>query len=430
MVPAMTKTAPPLAPEPIDTDLVASTVTEIPLPDQPRYPAQPPIPDQDTIIASMENPAPLPPKAATAGIAEADPAPEASAAAAVVPAPEVNPDAGAMPPPKTEPEVVLVQPDTAPDLAPESDPEVRTAQQPADDTPVKPPTPPVILPKPEIAALPDAQDPPGSTLPPAPGFRGSAEGVIVGRLPRIGDAPASEPPPAADPAAADPPDTRPRVVHAAAFDNPGAKPLFAVVLIDDGASTLDRVALASLPFPVSFALDPLDPATPDRAAIYRAAGKEVVMLATGIVEGAQASDVEVAFEAMDRGLPEAVAVMDLPEMRFQDNRPLASLVVPVVAAQGRGLLTWDQGLNAADQVARREDLAAAVIFRPIDGAGEDRTAIRRGLDRAAFKSAQDGRVTVVGRTTDETVAALLEWTVEGRAATVALAPLSAVLAID
>mgnify|MGYP006191919269 CR=1 FL=1 len=28
---------------------------------------------------------------------------------------------------------------------------------------------------------------------------------------------------------------------------------------------------------------------------------------------------------------------------------LASLVVPVVAAQGRGLLTWDEGLNAADQ---------------------------------------------------------------------------------
>jgi polysaccharide deacetylase 2 family uncharacterized protein YibQ len=56
--------------------------------------------------------------------------------------------------------------------------------------------------------------------------------------------------------------------------------------------------------------------------------------------------------------------------------------------------------------------------------------IRRYLDRAAFKAAQEGRVVVVGRTRPETVAALLEWTVEGRAATVALAPLTAALSTD
>jgi polysaccharide deacetylase 2 family uncharacterized protein YibQ len=259
---------------------------------------------------------------------------------------------------------------------------------------------------------------------------GRTDGVIIGRLPKIGDAPKPETPATELPATVEAEDLRPIILHAAAFENPEGKPLFSIVLIDSGAPALNRAALADLPFPVSFALDPLDPATAERAAIYRSAGKEVVMLATGIVEGAQASDVEVAFQAMEQGLPQAVAVMDLPEKRFQDNRPLASLVVPVIASQGRGLLTWDQGLNAADQVARREDLAAAVVFRPIDAVGEDDTAIRRGLDRAAFKSAQDGRVTVVGRTTDETIAALLEWTVEGRAATVALAPLSAVLTID
>jgi hypothetical protein len=154
------------------------------------------------------------------------------------------------------------------------------------------------------------------------------------------------------------------------------------------------------------------------------------MLATGIAEGATASDIEVAFQSMAQGLPESVAVMDMPNPVFQGNRPLASLVVPVVASQGRGLLTWDQGLNAADQVARREDLAAAVVFRNIDAAGEDRAAIRRHLDRAAFKAAQDGRVTVVGQTSAETVAALLEWTVEGRAAAIALAPLTAALTVE
>src|SRR5690606_29785473 len=181
---------------------------------------------------------------------------------------------------------------------------------------------------------------------------------------------------------------------------------------------------------VSFALDPSDPKTPEYAALYRAAGREVIMLASALPKGGQASDIEVAMSAMSDALPEAVAVMDLPGRVFQSDRPLASMVVPVVGATGRGLLTWDQGLNAADQVARREDIPAAVAFRDLDGAGESAAVIRRYLDRAAFKAAQEGRVTVVGRTRPETVATLLEWAVEGRGATVALAPLTAVLSVD
>jgi hypothetical protein len=106
------------------------------------------------------------------------------------------------------------------------------------------------------------------------------------------------------------------------------------------------------------------------------------------------------------------------------------LVVPAIGAGGRGVLTWGTGLNAADQVARREHVPAAVAFRDLDADGETTPVIRRYLDRAAFKAAQDGRVTVVGRTRPETVAALLEWALEGRSATVALAPLSAVMTSD
>jgi polysaccharide deacetylase 2 family uncharacterized protein YibQ len=101
-----------------------------------------------------------------------------------------------------------------------------------------------------------------------------------------------------------------------------------------------------------------------------------------------------------------------------------------VGAQGRGLLTWDRGLNAADQVARRDDVPAAVVFRDLDQAGTDSASIRRVLDRAVFKAGQDGRVAVAGTATPETVAALLEWTVEGKAATVALGPVTAVLAVE
>jgi polysaccharide deacetylase 2 family uncharacterized protein YibQ len=56
--------------------------------------------------------------------------------------------------------------------------------------------------------------------------------------------------------------------------------------------------------------------------------------------------------------------------------------------------------------------------------------VRRLLDRAVFKAGQDGLVSVVGKADPATVAALLEWTVEGKAATVALAPVTAVLKVD
>ena len=91
-------------------------------------------------------------------------------------------------------------------------------------------------------------------------------------------------------------------------------------------------------------------------------------------------------------------------------------------------MTYDRGLNAADQVARRENLPSAMIFRSLDDDGEDSPLIRRYLDRAAFKAAQEGKVAVIGTARPETIAALLEWSVEGRSSTVALAPITALMA--
>jgi hypothetical protein len=202
------------------------------------------------------------------------------------------------------------------------------------------------------------------------------------------------------------------------------------LLIDPGTPDIDRVALAALPFAVTFIIDPLAANARDAAATYRASGQEVVMLASGIPNGAAASDLEQTFQAHAAALPEAVAVIDLASGGFQDNRDLAAQVLLVLKAQGRGLITFDQGLNAADQVARREDVAAAVVFRTLDDDGEDAPVIRRYLDRAAFKAAQEGRVAVVGTARPETIAALLEWAVEGRAASVMLAPITAVMSVE
>ena len=181
---------------------------------------------------------------------------------------------------------------------------------------------------------------------------------------------------------------------------------------------------------MTFVIDPLAANAAEAAATYRAAGHEVVMLASGIPEGATASDLEQTFQTLASALPEAVAVIDLPAGGFQDDRQRAAQVVPILKAQGRGLLTYERGLNAADQVARREDVPAALIFRQLDAEGEAGPVLRRYLDRAAFKAAQEGRVAVIGSTRPETVAAILEWTVEGRAASVALAPATAVLTVN
>lgn len=296
----------------------------------------------------------------------------------------------------------------------------------ADTTPVQvdPPPAPPADPKPRIltedAPLDDAAT---ATLAPSQRLGGDVKGVVTNRLPRIGDAATATGP---DDAA-----TRtPLVRFARAFDNPDLKPVFSIVLIDTGAPDVDRKSLAELPFPVSFAIDPLSDGAAERAAIYRAAGQEVLMLASGIPEGATAADLEVSLAALSDALPEAVAVLEQIDPVFQDNRPLATQIVPILAAQGRGLVTWDQGLNAADQVARRNGLASAMVFRSLDSEAESVSTIRRYLDRAAFRAAQDGRVVVVGTTRPETVQALTEWGAGGRSSSVALAPISAALVVN
>ncbi len=343
----------------------------------------------------------------------AEPLPEAAEPPPLPEPAAPDPDDALLEPaaPEAEPPLpALIAPDPSPEAAQPSE------AAPVPELPVQEPEPPALeaeVQKP-VLIVPDGTD----RLIPAPGLRMGE----TGRLPTIGAE--------GKDAAAKPEDQPPVTRYAAAFDNPGGKPAFAILLLDPGTAEVDRVKLAALPFPVTFVLDPQAANAAEAAATYRAAGKEVVMLASGIPKGATAGDLEQSFQSNSSALPESVAVMDLASGGFQDNRPLATLVVPVIKAEGRGLLTFDRGLNAADQVARREDVPAAVIFRSLDAEGEEAPVIRRYLDRAAFKAAQDGRVAVLGTARMETVAAILEWTVEGRASSVALAPVSAVLRVE
>ena len=386
----------------------------------PEAPAAPPAPEIVTAAPDLP-PAQSATPAPTGIVPPAAPATDAPPQAdAALPPPEVDEallQPGAPPPLDPAPASIAPEPVTPSPAEPEPAP---AQPSPAQSSPAEP-TP--AAPLPVAPALPRviADDGP-TTLAPDAGLPAPPDGVATGRLPRIG-ADAAAP---ADTTA--PEDLPARERHARPFENPTGKPLFAVILTDTGTDPIDRAALAQISFPVSFVIDPASPDAAARAAIYREAGQEVLMLASGIPEGATASDLEQTFQSHAATLPETVAVIDLAEGGFQNNRPLAVQVVPIVAAQGRGLVTFDQGLNAADQEARRAALPSATIFRRLDADAEASAVIRRYLDRAAFKAGQEGRVVVIGDARPETVTALLEWAVEGRAASVALAPLTALLA--
>ena len=205
------------------------------------------------------------------------------------------------------------------------------------------------------------------------------------------------------------------------------KPLFAILLRDIGDKGMPREELLKLPFAVSIVLDPMDPGANDAMQAWRGAGQEVVMAMGGLPVGAEPSDVAQTFQALSTSLPQAVALIDANGVTFQNDRPLASLVVSEVQSAGMGLVTFDEGLDAADQIARRNGVPAAQVFRRLDGKGEGKDVIRRYLDRATFKAAQEGAVVVLGDTSADTVAAILEWSVEGKASGMTLAPLTAVL---
>lgn len=248
-----------------------------------------------------------------------------------------------------------------------------------------------------------------------------AQGVTTGRLPAVTDAPATaepEPEPATAPALER---------FAAPFENPEGKPVMAIVLIDDGASPVSFEALADFPYPISYAIDAGWPGAAEAARNYRAAGLEVLAL-VDLPEGAGARDTEVAMQSYLRAVPPAVAVMEGVGTGLQSSREAAAQLVPILQDAGLGLVLFSEGLDTTRKLIAREGVPVASVFRDFDAEGQNARVIRRFLDQAAFRAAQEeGGVVMVGRLRAETVSALLLWGLQDRAGSVALAPVSAVL---
>lgn len=437
--------APPAGAAPAARESGAGADTEpVARPQVADVPAAPP-------AAPVAEPAPPPPAAESAAGSQPLPGPpgsdvprpsrlpqvEAPAAAGGALAPEtVTAPEPAAPAPARLPQVAPPPPATG-DAAPQQAPAPAGAEAPpaaqgdaASAAGSTPPGPAESAPAPS-SRLPQIEPPAGPRLP------GVAPEGGAPALPGGGGAqpaPGGSDEPAAAPATGDGAET-PRLGALARNAVPfevGETPLLAVVLIDAGPAGADIALLGSIPFPVSFAVDPSAPDAAERALALRAAGFEVLALlpegAAGLPENATPADVEAALAAHVATLPMAVAML-APDTAapLVAPGPLARQMLAHLARSGHGLVLAQSGLNSLAQAAARASVPALTLFRNLDATREPAPAIRRYLDRAAFEARAQGRVAMLGHTYPETVRALLEWGSGPEARSVALAPVSALL---
>ena len=313
-------------------------------------------------------------------------------------------------PPAPEAIAESALPQTAPETAtPEVAPEAQAAGEPAPAEEKPEVAEPVA-----VAALPQAE-------PAAPRLGVSvvplterAPGAF-GRLPTVGGGEATS--------------AAPKAIEefAAPYENPDNKPLMAIVLIDAGDSPVGLEALRAFPYPLSFAVDPMRADAEAVMAKYRAAGFEV-LAHVNIPQDFTAPDVEQTLTAQVSKLPESMGILEGDASGLQGSKQISDQVIDMVAASGHGLVFKAKGLDAAWKLAEKEGVPAATVFRDFDGEGQGAPTIRRFLDQAAFKAAQEEKgVIMLGRLRPETISALLLWGLQDRAQRVALAPVSAVL---
>lgn len=347
--------------------------------------------------------APEPESAPAIPAADVAEQPEPEALPATEPEPEEEQRAEAAPAEAPEPEAA---PADQSDLAEEASPEAGDDQK------------PIII---GVGAQPRI----GSDTGPQTGFSSSTPGVRINRLPSIGSDIAEEPVVETEivPETGDVPTIQRYAVH---VDNPDARPLVGVLLTDPEAGGVSAADLAGISQPVTIAINPTRTDAADRAASLRAEGLEIAILVPDLPQGATASDMEVAYQVFTKALPDAVAIIGAPDAPFQSDRRAAQHVVALLASDGRGLVTYDRGLNPARQAAESKDVPNAVVYRQLDARGESRLTMRRYLDRAAFEAAQTGQVLIVAQASTEAVAALSDWVASGAKDTL-VAPVSALM---
>ncbi|MGB0798013.1 MAG: divergent polysaccharide deacetylase family protein [Planktomarina sp.] len=253
------------------------------------------------------------------------------------------------------------------------------------------------------------------------GLPASSQTVAVGQLPSVGQQPDEGQLNVSLPAILE---------NALGFDpiDPNL-PLVSFVILDLPDSGIGPRALASFEHPLTIVIDASNPGAAQRAKRFHDAGFEIA-IQTPIPNGAGPSDVEVAMESYMTRIPQAVAVVDPIGAGFSGDRRIINQVNAILADTGHGMVTQDQGLNTAVQLAARAGIPAKTAARDLDGNNQNATIIRRFVDQAAFKARQNGNVILLARLRADTISALLIWAQQDRAKSVNIAPLSAVLLAD
>ena len=323
-----------------------------------------------------------------------------------------------------EPEPTTPEPDPAAPEPTAPDPSVESPATTAPD-PGEVPEEPVIAREAGSgteAGAPETPSRPRLSLQGGTGLPGSTAGGVTVRRP--GDTETSGDEAVEAPEA---PEAAPALERfAASVDAPAGLPLMSVILVDDGSMAGGAVALSSLPFPVTVALDPSDDGAQAKMRSYRAAGFEVLALAR-IPEGALPVDVEVNLGGAFGAIPEAIGLLDAGQGGLQSDRAVTEQAMTALASDGRGVITVSKGLNMAARAADQAGVPAGVVFRDLDAEGQDARVIRRFVDQAAFRARQESGVILLGRVRPDTISALTLWGNANRAGQVALVPVSAVL---
>lgn len=384
-----------------------------------------PAPDSVAPVTGATDPAAAPVIGGVTQLAQPSAPTASSVASLTAEAPAAQPAPVPAPAPaQAEQQASIATEPSQPTAPPAAESSGFVTEAPVEDAPAEDPAPEETAPR--TAALPqadtDATTGPSIGTPVTP-LTDRAPGAST-RLPVAGAAAPAETAPAreeAGPQADLPPIRR----FAAPFDNPEAKPLMAIVLIDDAAS-VGAEALANFPYPLTFAINPTDPEAAAKMARHRAAGFEVMAL-VDLDPAAAPQDAETVLAATFAQLPETIGVLEGLSGGIQGNRALSDQVTEILRDGGYGLMTQPNGLDTVQKLALREGVPAAVVFRDFDGAGQTPTVMRRFLDQAAFRAGQGDAVVMLGRVRPDTVSALLLWGLQDRAAQVQLAPASAVL---
>ncbi len=213
---------------------------------------------------------------------------------------------------------------------------------------------------------------------------------------------------------------------AAAFENPEGLPVVAVVLLDDGTLTDGPAQVLQSGIVATVAVNALMEDATLWSEAYREAGAEVAMQVP-LPDRATPGDVEVAFAAALEILPQAGMLFSDGTGVLRNDRLAAAQVMQILASEGRGLVTVQQGLGSLVRAAERAEVRVATVSRDIDGAGESNSAILRALDQAGFRARQSGGAIIVARLKPRTMDVLSVWARDAARDGILMGPVSALM---